>query len=109
MKKLLVLLSLVVITLPAISQVNFGLKVGASTTSITMDEATKITSSGGAEYLLNEAAGASYGFHGGGFVRINIGKLYIQPELLFATRSNEYTLSKVNSMVDSIRCETDCQ
>jgi hypothetical protein len=101
MKKLLVLLLTVFITLPAISQLKFGLKVGASTTSITMDDAKTITSSGGAEYLLNKAEGASYGFHGGAFLRINISKLYIQPELLFATRSNEYTLSKVNSVVDS--------
>ncbi len=102
MKKLLVLLLAVFITLPAISQLKFGLKVGASTTSITMDDAKTITSSGGAQYLLDKAEGANYGFHAGVFLRANISKLYIQPEVLFATRSNEYTLSKVNSVTDSV-------
>jgi len=102
MKKLLVLLLAVFITLPAISQVKFGLKVGASTTSISMDDAKTITATGGAKYLLDKAEGANYGFHAGVFLRANISKLYIQPEVLFATRSNEYTLSKVNSVTDSV-------
>jgi hypothetical protein len=102
MKKLLVILLSVFIALPAISQLNFGLKAGVSTTSITMDDAKTITSSGGAKYLLGKAEGANYGIHAGIFVRAGISKLYIQPELLFSTRSNEYSLSKVNSLTDSL-------
>lgn len=91
------------IAVPLFSQIDFGLKIGASTTSITMDEAKTITTAGGADYLLSKAEGASYGLHGGVFMRINIKKLYIQPEVLFATRSNEYTLSQVNSIDDSLK------
>jgi hypothetical protein len=101
MKKLLVLLFAMLIALPAISQIKFGLKVGASTTSISMGDAKLVTSSGGAKYLLDKAEGANYGFHAGAFLRVNISKLYIQPELLFATRSNAYTFKNVGTVVDS--------
>lgn len=100
MKKLLVLLLAGFIALPAISQVKFGLKVGASTTSITMDDA-KTVKSGSTAYLIDKAEGASYGFHAGVFLRASISKLYIQPEVLFATRSNEYTFKKIGSLQDS--------
>jgi len=108
MKKLLALLLVVFITLPAISQLKFGIKAGVSTTSITMDDAKSITS-GNASYLLGKAEGANYGYHLGIFLRANISKLYIQPEVLFASRSNEYTLSKVNSVVDSISVKQNFQ
>jgi opacity protein-like surface antigen len=101
MKKLLAILFTVLIALPAFSQLNFGIKAGLSTTSITMADAKSITS-GGTTYTIDKLKGANYGIHFGVFGRLNISKLYIQPELLFATRSNEYNLSKVNSLVDSI-------
>jgi hypothetical protein len=101
MKKLLAILFTVLIALPAFSQLNFGIKAGLSTTSITMADAKSITS-GGTTYTIDKLKGANYGIHLGVFARLSISKLYIQPELLFATRSNEYTLSKVNSLTDSI-------
>jgi len=101
MKKLLAILFTVLIALPAFSQLNFGIKAGLSTTSITMADAKTITS-GTTHYTIDKIKGANYGIHFGVFGRLSISKLYIQPELLFATRSNEYTLSKVNSLVDSI-------
>ncbi|MGD0342846.1 MAG: porin family protein [Bacteroidales bacterium] len=101
MKKLIVIILTVLIALPAFSQLNYGLKVGLSTTTITMANAKSIVS-GSTTYTLNTLSGAKYGILGGFFVRLNISKLYIQPELLFATRSNDYSLSKVNSLVDSI-------
>lgn len=101
MKKLLAILFTVLIALPAFSQLNFGIKAGLSTTSITMADAKSITS-GGTTYTIKKLEGANYGIHFGVFGRLSISKLYIQPELLFATRSNEYTLLKANSLVDSI-------
>jgi opacity protein-like surface antigen len=100
MKKLFVLLIAAFIALPAISQVKFGLKVGASTTSITMDDAKEITT-GNTSYIIGKAESAGYGFHGGVFLRANISKLYIQPEVLFATRSNNYTFQNVSTLADS--------
>jgi len=101
MKKLFAILLTVLIALPAFSQLNFGIKAGVSTTSITMSDAKSITS-GSSTYLVDKVKSANYGIHAGIFARLSISKLYIQPELLFASRSNEYTLSKVNSIVDSI-------
>lgn len=100
MKKLFVILILAFIALPVISQVQFGLKVGASTTSITMDDAKTITT-GNTSYIIGKAESAGYGFHGGVFLRANISKLYIQPEVLFATRSNNYTFQNVSTLADS--------
>jgi hypothetical protein len=104
MKKLLVLFLAVFIALPAISQVKFGLKVGASTTSISMDDIT--LTHGSASYLVEKAEDAGYGLHLGAFLRVNISKLYIQPEVLFATRSNDYKVTNTNTMVDSVKSQT---
>lgn len=101
MKKLLIILFAVLIAAPAFSQLNFGIKAGVSTTSLTMADAKSITS-GGSTYIVDKLKGAKYGLHAGVFMRLSISKFYIQPEVLFATRSNEYTISKVNSTVDSI-------
>ncbi|MCX6335511.1 MAG: porin family protein, partial [Bacteroidia bacterium] len=62
----------------------------------------KTLTSGSTSYIVKKAEGVGYGFHGGVFLRVNISKLYIQPEVLFSTRSNNYTLSKINTAVDSV-------
>ena len=101
MKKLLVIVLAVFIALPAVAQVNFGIKAGLSTTSITMEDLKTVTS-GQTSYTVEKLKGANYGFHGGLFVRLNIAKLYIQPELLFANRTNEYTVANLATVTDSI-------
>jgi hypothetical protein len=101
MKKLLVILLAVFIALPAFSQINFGLKAGVSTTSVTMEDLKTLTS-GSTSYAVEKLKGANYGFHGGLFVRLNISKLYIQPELLFATRTNEYTVTNIQTEAENI-------
>jgi opacity protein-like surface antigen len=101
MKKLLVILLAAFVALPAFSQLRLGVKAGVSTTSISMADAKSITS-GSTTYLVDKVKGANYGIHGGLFIRLNIKNLYIQPEVLLASRSNEYTLSKVNSLIDSV-------
>ncbi|MBN2864349.1 MAG: PorT family protein [Bacteroidales bacterium] len=104
MKKLLVLVFTVLISIPVISQVNFGVKLGVNTSSITMADAKTVTS-GSTSYLIEQAKGASYGVHGGLFVRVNISNFYIQPELLLATGSNEYTVTNVSSQLDSLKAQ----
>jgi opacity protein-like surface antigen len=104
MRKILAILFTLLIALPAISQINYGFKVGVSSTTITMADAKSIKT-GSSTYTantLNTLKGSNYGIHAGFFLRLSIWKLFIQPELLFATRSNEYSLSKVNSLTDSI-------
>jgi hypothetical protein len=101
MKKLLLFVLAAFIAMPAFSQINFGLKAGLSTTSITMAD-VKTIASGGTSYTVEKLKGANYGFHGGLFVRLGISKLYIQPELLFSNRTNEYTVSNLATVTDSI-------
>lgn len=96
MKKLLVILLAVSIALPAISQINFGIKAGVSTTSVTMDDIKTVTS-GSTSYAVQKIEGANYGFHGGVFLRLAISKLYLQPEVLFSTRTNDYNVTNVQT------------
>ena len=94
MKKLFAILFVVLVSIPAFSQIKFGLKAGVSTTSLSMPTIKTVTS-GTTSYTVNALTAAKYGFHGGAFVRLTFFGIYIQPELLFSTRSNEYTVSNV--------------
>ncbi|MDX9946496.1 MAG: porin family protein [Bacteroidales bacterium] len=91
MKKSILIVLSVFLALPAFSQVNFGLKAGVSTTNVKMEDVKTLTS-GETEYLVNAIKGANYGFHAGAFVRFSVFGFYIQPELLFASRTDEYKI-----------------
>jgi hypothetical protein len=64
----------------------------------------KTITSAGTSYTIDKLKGANYGIHGGLFLRVGISKIYIQPEILLATRSNEYTVRNITAPnpVDSI-------
>jgi opacity protein-like surface antigen len=55
----------------------------------------KTVTSGTTSFTIDALTAAKYGFHGGAFVRLTLFGIYIQPELLFSTRSNEYTVSNI--------------
>jgi hypothetical protein len=93
MKKLLIILLGALIMLPAFSQLKFGIKAGLSTTSISMDQAVSLTGQAGT-YTVKALESAHYGFHGGIFMRLSLLGLYIQPEALFATAENSYSITK---------------
>jgi hypothetical protein len=95
MKKLFAIILVILISLPAFSQFNFGLKAGVSTTSLSMPKIKTITS-GTASYTVDALTNAKYGFNGGVFMRLTILGLYVQPEFLFSTRTNEYTVTKTS-------------
>lgn len=101
MKKLLVILFAVLIAIPAFSQIKFGLKAGVSTSSLSMETLKTITS-GSTSYTVDALTEAKYGFHGGAFVRLSLLGIYLQPELLFTTRSNEYTVTNVTTSASTI-------
>ncbi len=92
MKKFILIVFSVLIVLPAFSQVKFGVKAGLSTTNIKMEDIKTLTS-GETQYVVNAIKGANYGFHGGAFVRFSMMGFYVQPELLFASRTDEYTIA----------------
>lgn len=91
MKKLIVIILTVFIALPSFSQIQFGLKAGLSTTNVKMDDVKTLTS-GNTQITVEAIRQANYGFHGGAFLRLSFMGLFVQPELLFASRTDEYTV-----------------
>jgi len=92
MKKLLTIVLIALISIPAFSQLKFGLKAGLSTNSISMDKAISLTGQAG-QYTVQALKSANYGFHGGLFMRLTLLGIYVQPELLFATSENSYNVT----------------
>lgn len=101
MKKLFLIVLSVFIMFPAFSQIKFGLKAGVSTTNLKMEDFKTLTS-GETQYLVNSIKGANYGFHGGAFVRLSLLVFYVQPELLFASRTEEYTIADASTPASEI-------
>jgi hypothetical protein len=101
MKKLLAVILITLLAIPAFSQFKVGLKGGVSTNSITMDKAVQLTGQS-TNYTVQALSNANYGFHGGLFFRLTIMSVYIQPELLFATSENNY---KVTNLTTSVATE----
>lgn len=96
MKKIILIALVVLVSIPAFSQINFGLKAGVSTTSLSMPTIKTITS-GTSTFTVDAISNAKYGFHGGAFVRLTFFGVYVQPELLFSTRTNQYTVTNITS------------
>ena len=104
MKKLITIILVVLISIPAFSQLKFGIKAGVSTSSLSMPSTKTLTSGSGTtstSYTVDALTTAKYGFNGGVFMRLTIFGLYIQPELLLDTRTNEYTVKNVQTSVSS--------
>jgi len=101
MKKLLTIVLIALISIPAFSQLKFGLKAGVSTTSLSMATLKTVTS-GTTTYTVDALTTAKYGFHGGAFLRLTVFGIYVQPEFLFSTRSNEYTVKNITDATPSV-------
>ncbi|MDX9724907.1 MAG: porin family protein [Bacteroidales bacterium] len=101
MKKFAIILLSVLLTIPAFSQVKFGLKGGLSTTTLKMEDLKTLTT-GDTEYTIDVLEGANYGFHGGAFIRFTMMGFYIQPEFLFASRTDEYTITDLDSPASEV-------
>jgi hypothetical protein len=100
MKKLFAIVLIVLVSVTAFSQVKFGLKAGVSTTSLSMPTIKTVTS-GTTSFTVDGLTSAKYGFNGGAFVRLTFFGIYVQPELLFSTRTNEYTVTDKNNPLPS--------
>lgn len=96
MKKLFAVLLSVLLAIPAFSQVKFGIKAGASTTTVpTYDVTTGNTT-------IESLDDASWGFHAGIFLRAGLGPVYLQPEIVFTTNTYQYNVqtSSVGEILD---------
>jgi hypothetical protein len=96
MKKLLVFIIAVVVTIPTFSQVKFGIKAGLSTTSVSMSKAKTLTTLS-ANYTVDALKEASYGFHAGVFMRLSLLGIYLQPEIVFSSTENQYSVTNVTA------------
>jgi hypothetical protein len=105
MKKLVAIVFVILVSLPAFSQIKFGLTAGVSTNSLSMPTIKTVTS-GTTSFTVEGLTAAKYGFQGGAFVRVTLFGFYIQPELLFSTRTNAYTVTNVQSAVATAAKQT---
>lgn len=72
------------------AQFNFGIKAGY-TSSLSLSNLGSVTNG---SYNLNSVQGEMWNnFHGGLFARLGFGKIYIQPELLYAIGKKNYQLT----------------
>jgi len=83
MKKFILVLFAVIISSGAFAQFSWGLKAGATSNNFDL----KSVQSGG-QYTIAAAKEASWGFHGGAFVRLSFLGVMVQPEVLFSMAEN---------------------
>jgi hypothetical protein len=93
MKKLLLILAVFMLALPSFSQVKFGIKAGAETTTVPTYKFA--TGDNNIEAIEN----SEWGFHGGLFVRAKLGPIFIQPEVLFASTTFGYNVKTSSNPV----------
>lgn len=103
MKKLFIVLVAAMFAMPLFSQVKFGIKGGLSTNNLAIDQTLDL---GDGSLLLEKASEASYGFHGGVFVRLSLLGIYIQPEILFTSSENKIKVTEPGATVSQIRSQT---
>lgn len=98
MKKLFVIILVVLISFPVFSQIKFGIKAGAETRTVPTYDISAGTNS------IEALKDASWGFHGGIFMRLKLLALYVQPELVFASNSYDYTVQ--TATLTEVRSQT---
>ena len=101
MKKLLAIVLVALLSVPAFSQIKFGITAGASTTTLSMSTFTT-PFYGNSAYTIDALTSAKYGFQGGVFMRLTLLGIYVQPSILLATSSNEYSVENLQTYESSI-------
>jgi hypothetical protein len=92
MTKKICLLALMVFALNSVDAQDifkYGLRIGGGTTSI---NGTPQDVFNGVDSLKMTIGSSNFGIHVGGFARVTLGSVFIQPELLFNTKGHEYTV-----------------
>jgi hypothetical protein len=87
MKKLFAILVVALISIQAFSQIDFGLKVGAASTTVPTYDVSTGTSN------IDAVKNSQWGFEAGVFLRLALAGIYIQPEVSFASTSFDYNVS----------------
>jgi Outer membrane protein beta-barrel domain len=88
MKKIIIVLLAAIISVPAFSQLKFGLKAGGQTTTVPTYDISSGTSN------ITSIEEWQWGFHGGAFARISLAFLHIQPEVVFVSNTFDYSVKE---------------
>ena len=86
MRKLSVIIFALFLVLPAFSQIKFGIKAGANTTTVPTYDISSGTTT------ISALKDAAWGFQAGAFLRLSLLGIYLQPEVVFATNTYEYNV-----------------
>lgn len=87
MKKIFLILISGFICFATYSQVKFGIKAGAGTSTVpTYDIST-------GENNIESLKDASFGFHAGAFLRVTLFGVYVMPEVYFASTTYDYNVT----------------
>jgi hypothetical protein len=91
MKKLIILAIIALMAIPVYSQIKFGIKVGAATSTVpTYNFQT-------GDNNIEAVKDAAWGWQAGAFLRVKLLALYLQPEVVFASNTYEYNVTVVGS------------
>jgi hypothetical protein len=101
MKRIFVIILILLVAIPGFSQIKFGIMAGVSTPDLKLTDLKTLTS-GNTTYTVDALKKANYGFHAGVFVRFSMMGVYLQPELLFTSRTNEYQVTDLSNPLNAI-------
>jgi hypothetical protein len=87
MKKLFAVVLVIIISVPAFSQIKFGIKAGGETTTVPSYQL------GNGAATIDALKDAAWGYHAGIFLRFGLGVVYLQPEAVFASTTFEYNVT----------------
>ncbi len=88
MRRVILLILLLVAFIPVHSQINYGIKAGVSSVTFRADNINILN-----EYEITSIKDSKMGFHGGAMLQVNFFSLFLQPELLISTSSNELSIN----------------
>jgi hypothetical protein len=95
MKRIILLTCILAAAFAVNAQLDFGVKGGLNLTNIKTD-----TRAG--DYQITSNPGSKLGYHAGGFMRVSLLGLYIQPELVFTSVATDYSVKDLNTSVNRI-------
>lgn len=98
MKKSILILLAVILSSGAFAQFSWGLKAGASSNNFKLEDPLNVP-----QGTIDAAKEASWGFHGGAFIRLSMMGIMIQPELLFSMAENNMLVTDAG--IEQIRSQ----
>jgi hypothetical protein len=78
-------------------KISYGLRAGIASTQI-KGEALVIKNKQDIQQFQLSVSEAQYGYHGGAFLRVGVGRFFVQPEVLFNSNSVDYNLKDLTKL-----------